>query len=328
MSIGTVSNVLNRPDRVSPTTRQRVLEAITELGFVRNELARQLRVGRSRTVGLVVLDVANPFFTDVARGAEDTVAASGNLVMLCNSAEDLARESRYLDILVEQRAQGVLITPLDSDNPRLDILVERGIPVVLVDRGSARADRCSVAVDDVLGGRLATDHLIERGHEQIAFLGGPASLRQVRDRFDGAARACAQAAEAGRDVTLVMVDSGDLTLQAGRNAGEDLAAMPDADRPTAVFCGNDLVALGLLQAMTACGLHVPDDVAIVGYDDIDYAAGAAVPLTSVRQPRHEIGSRAAELLLAEVRGEVGHVHQQVLFTPSLVVRQSSDGARP
>jgi DNA-binding LacI/PurR family transcriptional regulator len=324
VSVGTVSNVINRPELVSEATRLRVQEAIAELGFVRNESARQLRAGRSRTIGLVVLDVANPFFTDVARGAEELVAASGNLVMLCNSAKDTAREHRHLDVLEEQRVQGVLIAPVETDNPRLDRLVARGIPVVLVDRASGRPDRCSVAVDDVLGGRTAVSHLIERGHRRVAFLGGPMSLRQVQERYDGAAGACAEADD-GR--TLALFDSGELTLDGGRTGGEEIAALPDRIRPTAVFCGNDLVALGLLQAMTAHGLRVPADIAIVGYDDIDYAAGAAVPLTSVRQPRELMGQRAAELLLEEVRADPEHIHQQILFRPELVVRASSAAAR-
>lgn len=324
VSVGTVSNVMNRPELVSPATRQRVQDAIAELGFVRNESARQLRAGRSRTVGLVVLDVANPFFTDVARGAEELVAASGNLVMLCNSAEDTAREHRYLDLLEEQRVQGVLIAPVETNDPRLDRLVARGIPVVLVDRASGRPDRCSVAVDDVLGGRTAADHLIERGHRRIAFLGGPMSLRQVQERYDGAAAACA---EAEGSPELALFDSGELTLEGGRTAGEKIAALPDRIRPTAVFCGNDLVALGLLQAMTGRGLRVPADIAIVGYDDIDYAAGAAVPLTSVSQPRELMGQRAAELLLEEIQAESAHTHRQLLFSPQLVVRASSAAAR-
>ena len=328
VSIGTVSNVLNRPDLVAPATRQRVLDSIAELGFVRNESARQLRVGRSRTVGLVVLDLANPFFAEVARGIEKQVAASGNLLVLCNVDQDPVRESRYLDRLAEQRVQGVLIAPADADNPRLDQLVARGIPVVLVGRASPRPDRCSVAVDNILGGRLVIRHLLEGGHRRIAFLGGPASQPQVRDCFDGAAREAAAAEAAGRPVELRLADTGELTLEAGRRAGEQIAATPADERPTAVFCGSDLVALGVLQAMTAHGLRVPEDVAIAGYGDSEYAAGAAVPLTSVRQPRLEVGARAAELLLEEVRLNSDHRHEQILLPPRLVVRRSSSPSVP
>src|ERR1043166_9013245 len=159
VSIGTVSNVLNRPDLVASDTRQRVLDAISALGYVRNDPARQLRAGRSRQIALVVLDVTNPFFTDVVRGAEAAAEERGVMVVVCNSGEDAGRERRHLELLEEQRIQGVLITPVDdSRGSRLAKMMARGTPVVLVDRGSGWHSRCSVAVDDVLGGRLAGAH--------------------------------------------------------------------------------------------------------------------------------------------------------------------------
>jgi LacI family transcriptional regulator len=168
VSVGTVSNVLNRPETVSEGTRQRVLDAIAALGFVRNESARHLRAGRSRTIGLVVLDIANPFFTDVARGVEEAANAAGIAVILCNSDDLPAKESAHLDVLAEQRVQGVLITPTAELSPALATLRSRGVPVVLLDRRATGPDQCAVAVDDVLGGRLAADHLLERGHRRTA----------------------------------------------------------------------------------------------------------------------------------------------------------------
>jgi len=322
VSLGTVSNVLNRPDLVSPATRERVLTAIADLGFVRNESARQLRAGRSRTIGLVVLDVSNPFFTDVAHGAEMCAAENGSVIMLCNSGQKVEQEARYLDLLEEQRVRGVLITPVGTDNSRLDLLVQRGTPVVLVDRGAEHPNWCSVAVDDVLGGLTAVSHLIERGHRRIAFTGGPLSLRQVQDRYLGAVKAFA---DAGRDpADLTVYETSWLTLSAGRRAGEQIVDLADADRPTAVFCANDLLALGVLQAVAGHGLRVPRDIAIVGYDDIDYAAAAAVPLSSVRQPRELIGRTATELLLDEMREGTSHQHRRVIFKPELAIRASSD----
>jgi len=186
VSLGTVSNVLNRPHIVAPATRRRVQSAIEELGFVRNEAARRLRAGRSNTIGLLVLDVANPFFTDVAHGVESLADEHGSTVMLCNSGDNAARERRYLDQLEELRVLGVLITPVEGISPRLEQLIDRGTPVVLVDRDNG-LDTCAVAVDNVLGGRLATNHLIEQGHRRLAFVGGPLSLQQVSDRHAGGA---------------------------------------------------------------------------------------------------------------------------------------------
>ncbi|MEV4621402.1 LacI family DNA-binding transcriptional regulator [Asanoa sp. NPDC049573] len=320
VSLGTVSNVLNRPDIVSPQTRTRVLEAIEELGFVRNDSARQLRAGRSRTVAIVVLDVSNPFFTDVVRGAEAVVEGAGGMVVVCNSGGDSAREHRHLDVLEEQRVQGILVTPVsDGKQPRLDRMAKRGIPVVLVDRGAGLANQCSVAVDDVLGGRIAAQHLAERGHKRIAFVGGPTSLRQVADRLAGAQAALS---EQGLAAPLV-VETPVLSVSAGRQAADEVVALPAARRPTAIFCANDLVALGVLQALTAHGLRVPDDIALVGYDDIEFAAGAAVPLSSVRQPREQLGRTAAQLLLEESTDGEHHEHRHVVFQPELAVRESS-----
>ena len=152
VSVGTVSNVLNRPDIVAEPTRSRVRDAIKQLGFIRNESARQLRAGRSRTIGLVVLDVANPFFTDVARGVEDEASESGLAVILCNSDDQETKETHYLELLEEHRVQGILITPVSADDERLALLQQRGTPVVLVDSRSPTRGQCSVSVDDVLCG--------------------------------------------------------------------------------------------------------------------------------------------------------------------------------
>ena len=204
--------------------------AIDELGYVRNESARQLRAGRSRAIAYVVLDASNPFFTDVARGAQDVAQAAGLILHLVNSNEDAQLEDTTLELLLEQRVRGVLITPVDPHNPRLDRLPERGVPLVLVDRGSD-TNACSVSVDDVTGGRLAVTHLVETGHRRIAFVGGPASLPQVADRARGAHEALA-AAKLPAD-GLVLLETEALNVAEGRRAGQRLARAPrvDAARP-------------------------------------------------------------------------------------------------
>jgi len=194
------------------------------------------------------------------------------------------------------------------------------MPVVLVDRRSTRRNRCSVGVDDVLGGRLAVTHLLDQGHQRIAFVGGPATLPQVRERRAGAEQAIEQADTGAR---LTVLETTSLTVAAGKVAGVELASTPTSRRPTAVFCANDLVALGLLHELSRAGIDVPREVALVGYDDIDYAAAAPVPLSSVRQPREQLGRRAAELMFDEVELGPAHKHRQVVFEPELVVRESS-----
>jgi len=321
VSLGTVSNVLNHPEVVAERTRARVQAAIKELGFIRNESARQLRAGRSRTIGLVVLDVANPFFTDVARGVEDAASEAGLAVILCNTDDQKAKESRYLEVLEEHRVQGILITPVAGADARLARVQRRGTPVVLVDSRSPTRGQCSVSVDDVLGGDLAVSHLLDTGHTRIAFVGGPMSTRQAADRRDGAMRALERS---GRSATeLLVVETPALNVAAGQRAGAEIAALPAGTRPTAVFCANDLLALGVLQEMTLHRIPVPEGIAIVGYDDVDFAAAAAVPLSSVRQPRHQLGRAAAQLLIEEALGDGTHRHRQVVFEPDLVVRRSS-----
>jgi LacI family transcriptional regulator len=220
---------------------------------------------------------------------------------------------------MQQRVQGILLTPVDPEADTIDLVAERGVPLVIVDRTRDDTRFCSVAVDDVLGGRLAVEHLVELGHRRVAYIGGPGSLGQVRDRLAGARQAWAAAGLPSED--LVVLPTASLTVSEGRGAGERLAGMPARTRPTAAFCSNDLIALGLLQQVIGSGRTVPGDLAIVGYDDIEFAAAAAVPLTSVRQPRQELGRTAAELLLAEA--DPDHTHRQVLFRPELIARGST-----
>jgi DNA-binding LacI/PurR family transcriptional regulator len=322
VSVGTVSNVLNRPEKVAADTVARVQAAIESLGFVRNDAARQLRAGRSRSIGLVVLDVGNPFFTDVARGAEARAAAAGLTVLLGNSDETDARESAYLDLFEEQRVHGVLISPIGDSGEQLRRLRLRGTPTVLVDRQSEDKSFSSVAVDDVAGGYLAASHLIATGGTRLAFVGGPAALRQVADRMNGARRACAE----HPGVSLEIIETASLSVLEGRAAGETICARPASERPDAVFAANDLVALGVLQAVTMLGdVRVPADLALIGYDDIAFASAAVVPLSSIRQPSALIGSTAVELLLREAAAEPGFAPEQVVFQPELVVRQSTGG---
>ena len=319
VSVGTVSNVLNNPSKVSPASVARVLAVIEELGYVRNEAARQLRAGRSTTIGLIVLDVRNPFFTDLARGAEDEAARHSLSVILGNSDEDSAREAAYLDLFEEQRVHGVLISPFGDVGPRLARLRSRGTPAVLVDRMSDDEHFSSVSVDDVAGGRLAARHLLDTGRRRIAFAGGPFGIRQVSDRLAGARAAV----DARPGASLEVIELTALTVVEGRRAGEALLTRPVGKRPDAVFAANDLVATGLLQALVMQGsMRVPDDIALIGFDDIDFASAAVVPLSSVRQPSQLIGRTAVQLLIEEA-ADPGLSPRQVVFQPELVVRAST-----
>lgn len=319
VAVGTVSNVLNYPDRVAAKTRSRVQDSISELGFVRNDVARQLRAGHSRTIGLIVLDIGNPFFTSVSRAAEDAAAEGGNAVVLGNSGHDAQREMHYIDLFEEQRVQGVLISPVADNSARLAALTARGTRVVLVDSPAGEFEFSSVSVDDVSGGYMATKHLLDIGRRNIAFVAGPQQIHQVTDRLAGAKRAVAEVPAA----TLEVIQASDLTVLAGRGVGDTLAGRERGLLPDGMFCANDLLALGVMQSLTMLGsLRIPEDVALVGYDDIDFAASAVVPLTSIKQPTGLIGRTAIELLAEQVEDPAAKP-RSVVFKPELVVRAST-----
>lgn len=319
VSVGTVSNVLNHPARVSPTTVKRVQKAIRSLGFVRNDAARQLRAGDSHTIALIVFDAANPFFTDLARGAEDAASAEGYSVVLANASESDERERGYLDLFEEQRVRGILISPYSDVEDRLLALKNFGIPSVLVDRVSENQTFSSVSVDDVAGGTIAVSHLLSLGRTRIGFVGGPAGIPQVRDRLEGARHALENVAGA----TLGIFETTATTVLEGRRIGQLLVELSPATRPNALFAANDLVAIGLLQALVATGnLRVPEDIAIVGYDDIDFATSAIVPLTSIRQPSSLMGETALKLL-SEEAADPSKAPRRIVFQPELVVRSSA-----
>ncbi|GAA1700453.1 LacI family DNA-binding transcriptional regulator [Microbacterium sediminicola] len=320
VSVGTVSNVLNQPEKVAPATVEKVQRVIDELGFVRNDAARQLRAGRSRSVGLIVLDIGNPFFAQVARGAEARAQEAGLSVLMGSSDESTERESRYLDLFREQRVNGVLVTPVDEGRAAYARLAAAGVPVVLLDRDAPDGVLGSVSVDDVEGGHLAAAHLLELGRRALAFVGGPDSLRQVADRLEGARRAVRGFADARLEVVGVPA----LSVLSGREAGERIAARSREDWPDAIFCANDLVAVGILQAFALTGaVRVPEDIALIGYDDIDFAAAAVVPLTSVRQPAWQMGYTAVDMLLRDP--DDVQVERRVRYRPELAVRTSTTG---
>lgn len=322
VSPGTVSNVMNRPQLVLEATRLRVEQAMAELDFVPNRQARVLAGGLNRGIGLVIHDVGNPFFSQIADSVDDVATAHGYGIVLTSSRASLERQEASLRMFAEQRLSGVLLAPTVEGPTTAAKLRERGMAVVLLDY-PGDTDECSVTVDDVSGGAVATRHLLELGRTRLAFVGGPSRVRQHADRLEGmraAVRAAARTQDAKATVGVTSV--GAHTVACGAQAAARL--VKQRRRPDGVFCGNDLLAVGLIGELTRLGVRVPDDIAVVGYDDIELAALVGVPLTSVRQPMDEIGRVATQLLLAEISGGQ-HTHQQLRFEPRLVVRASTGG---
>ncbi len=322
VSSATVSNVFNRPERVAADTRRRVEEAITALDYVRNSSGSSLRSGRSDSIGLVVHDVTNPFFTEVARGVQDAAADAGRAVVLLNSDERASWQSRSLRLLAEQRAAGAVVMPIDDDMSDLLWLRNRGTPWVVLDRGDVGADLgCSVTVDNHAGGLAAGRHLIGLGHECLTFVSGPLGIEQCARRLDGLRAACVDSG-LDPDAAIRVVEAAQLNARSAEQAVEDVLAGGPRRRPQAVFCANDQLALGLLKGLGARGLRVPDDLSVVGYDDVDVASLVHPGLTTVAQPKYELGRAAMRLLHAELRESV-HQHQRQRFEPQLVVRGST-----
>lgn len=318
VSPATVSNVLNHPDKVSAKTRERVMVAIESLGYVRNDAARQLRAGTNRAVGMVVLDVANPFFTELAAGAEDYLYEHGRPLLLGNSTQHSLREATHLDLFEQQRVEGILISPVGHVLPHLRRLKERGTAVVIVDRKTGADEFSSVSLDDREGGRMMAGHLIDQGARHIILLGGPQDLRQVQHRLQGAQARVNNA----QDVEFELLDTGAMDIAAGRAAVKAVLHRPAGNRPDAIFALNDLIALGALQELVRAGVNVPAEMLLAGYDDIQFAASATIPITSIRQPALSMGQQAAEVLCATI-GNTGAPIQHTVFQPELIIREST-----
>lgn len=315
VSVGTVSNVLNRPQIVTEETRRVVLDAIRALGFVPNASARQLRDGASRAAGVLVLDIANPFFMEMARGIEDRLMADGLTMVLSSSDADPDRERRILEQFAQQRLRGVLLTPSRRTVENLGVLTGQGTPVVFLDHRPLGQDFDAVVTDNAAGAKAAVQHLLGHGHEHIGFINGPLTLQQCRERRTGARRAIRST---GGTAKLIELEIDELNA-AGGEAGMSQLLQAHAE-VTAVFCVNDMVALGALRYAREHAVAVPRRVSVIGYDDVTFAGELAVPLTSVRQPTYRLGWQAADLLLTSGGP------RQIVFRPELVTRASTGPA--
>jgi len=299
VSVTTVSHVMNATRPVSDDVARRVRQAMDDLEYQPNLLARSLRKGQSLAIGMVVPDSVNPFFAEVAHGIEDTGFAEGYTVVLCNSGGDLERELVYVSKLVERQVDGIVIVAAGLSSERICDLQDRSVPVVVVDRrlNGVAAGVDSVLVDNERGGWLATQHLLELGHRRIGCITGPFDLTPSAERVTGYRRALEEAGIA-YDSTLVV--RGDFQHASGFTAASQLLSLPGP--PTAIFACNDLMAMGAIGAATASGRRVPDDLSIAGFDDVRLAAFTNPALTTIAQPKFEMGKLAASLLVARIKG--------------------------
>ncbi len=321
VSVTTVSHVINETRPVSDELRRRALAAMDELGYQPNRLARSLRRGQTHTIGMIIPDSANPFFAEVARGVEDTSFENGYSLILCNSDGDLDKELLYTNVLTEKRVDGILFVAAGLSTDRILDLQHQKTPLVVVDRDLPDAAVDSVLTDNAQGGWLATRHLIELGHRRIACITGPSDLTPSADRVTGYRRAMR---EEGIPIDEALIVKGDFQYDSAYRASIQLLQMQDP--PTAIFACNDLMAVAVMRAALEQGQRVPDDLSVVGFDDVRLAAFANPPLTTIAQPKHEIGAVAATMLLKRMRNHERPAHRQV-FETSLVIRKSTAPAR-
>jgi LacI family transcriptional regulator len=318
VSLMTVSRVINDKEGVSQATRERVQAVIERLDYHPSDIARGLVTKRTGTLGLVVPDVANPFFAEVARGAEHVAYDTGYNVFLCNTGEDTQRELDVLRSLEEKRVDGVVVCSSRLEESVLEEAVASHQAAVLFNRRLESEDVGIVMIDDVVGGQMATQHLLQTGHRAIGFLSGPPASQSGRRRAAGYRSALAAA---GVPYSPNWTRHSPPTVEGGRAAARGL--LTDHPELTALFCYNDLVAVGALRACVDLDRAVPDDVSIVGFDDILLAALVSPPLTTCRVPRYEVGLEAMRLLLGKIEGSMDVACREIVLPPQLIIRDST-----
>jgi LacI family transcriptional regulator len=317
VSVTTVSHVINNTRPVNPQTRIRVEEAMQTLGYQPNVLARSLRRGVTHTIGIILPDNANPYFAEVVRGIEDTSFAQGYSVVLCNSDNNLQKEYHYTNVLVEKQVDGIIFVAAGLSAENIYALQTRRVPLVLVDRNVPNVQVDNVLADNQLGGWLATHHLIELNHRTIACISGPRGVLVSSKRIQGYRQALQSAdLEFAPDCIVI----GDFQYQSGYMGAKQLFKQ----RPslTAIFACNDLMAIGAYRFAHEHHLHIPEQLSIVGFDDVHLAAYTNPPLTTIHQSKHEMGSRAATLLIERIANQDLEPRQEILET-QLVIRGST-----
>jgi LacI family transcriptional regulator len=318
VSSATVSHVINGTRFVSETVCEQVQKAMSDLDYHPNALARSLRSGITHTLGLILPDSANPFFAEVGHSIEIAAFEAGYSVILCNTENDFDKESLYMDVLTNKLVDGMIFVATGERSESLKKLLELEIPIVVMDRDFPGLELDVVLTDNLRGGYLATQHLISQGHKRIGCIAGPSGINPSSQRITGFKQAMQ---EANLIVDPKIMLSGDFHPMSGWEAGR--ALLTQQNPPTAIFACNDLMAMGVLRTATEMGLRVPDDLALVGYDDIELASYTNPPLTTIKQPKVEMGLTTLNFLLSRIKDKQS-APQRTLLPVSLVVRGSSE----
>lgn len=316
VSVATVSRVINHNPNVKKHLRQRVLQAIEEMGYLPSGIARSMRNQSVPVVGLIISDIQNPFFTSLVRAVEDVALENDYTVLLCNSDEDPQKEQLYIDVLARERIAGIIIIP--SHENCCQSLKKLKVPVVLVDRKLKSLKCDSVVLDNVCGAKEAIDHLIEMGHRRIGFVGAPLNVSVGFERFTGYQAALK---DHGIPINETLIQIGNFKEEGGFQATKKL--LEQDPRPTAIFSVNNLMTMGALKAIYEMNLKIPDDISIIGFDDMPWLSLINPPLTAIRQPVYEIGAEAARLLFSRINEEIENPPIHLVLKPELIVRGST-----
>ena len=319
VSRATVSYVINNgPRPFSEDAKARVLESIRQLGYQPNAVARNLRLQRSSTLGLIVPDTHNPYFSEVGRGVERVAFENGYTVFLCHSGYKLDLEMQYVDMLHAQRVAGVILIPGTADFAPYQKLKEYGIRTVVIDRLVPDGIVPGLMADNFHGGFLATKHLIDLGHRRIGYIRRPVDLSHSRSRYEGYQAALT---EHGLPLDDTLIVFGGFIFEDGYRALRELLALPE--RPTAIVAYNDMMAIGALRALYEMGLHVPGDISLVGFDDIAQASYTCPSLTTIFLPKYEMGQHGADLLISLIEKRDPPPDLQILLDVKLIIREST-----
>jgi DNA-binding LacI/PurR family transcriptional regulator len=316
VSSATVSRVLSNKPHVSEKARQRVLAAMAQLDYQPSRVARSLRVQRSRIIGLIISDIQNPFFNTLARAVEDLAYAHQYAVFLCNTDEDVEREKLYIDLMQAEQVAGVMISPTQETNNSCQKLMKANVPIVMIDRVIAGLDVDTVVVDNVAGAYELVAHLIDDGHRRIGAVLGTPTATTGRERYEGYVQALTAH---GLPASPELLRTGIPKKVVGYTLVGELLDL--ADPPSAIFTGNNLLTEGALRAIHDRKLHIPGDIALAAFDELDWMALVKPALTVVTQPTYKLGQAAADLLLKRIEGSA-HQPQKIVFKPDLIVRQS------
>ena len=317
VSVGTASQALRESPAVREETRRRVRAVAARLRYQPSALARGLVTRRTHTVGLLISDISNPFFIRAVRAIEDSAQENGYNVILCNTDEDPAKETQYLRVLIEKRVDGIILATTAGSLQAVRDVRWRRIPLVLFDRELPRVATDTVKVDSVLGGRLATDHLLSLGHRRIAIIHGPVVRSTGAERLQGYLSALR---EAGVRPDPALIREGNFKADSGRVLAHHLLEL--SPPPTALFCTNNLMTVGALQTLGERGVRIPQDLSLVGYDDMEWWTLTHPPLTTVGQPVYELGREAMRLVLAQIQTPGRRRPQRVILKPELILRDS------